>query len=317
MVRRKAAADVIFLIGMIFGLIFVFVDFTPFWSEGDTYRVILHTHMFGMSNSLDAAGLYLDTALDYSVYQAAYDTLKNFDSEASDDDMREALRKSIEDNYAKYTKSSYSFTQDYNVILPEYKISLDDDSGKMQVTTSSDDSNLTVTKHTQEYGMKEDIEIKRSYLPEGDYEIYFFGFVDVAKDQKSVIYDDFQQSFSDTTDYLKDYTANALTCSDIESCSQKLTEEFQTELSKKPRSFESGNYMITPEILGASVVVRTMDSGKVKSYDLRATQKLIINETELHAKYYPVWNGTHISFENMELVYLTGLTGTTLIEDPA
>jgi len=104
--KRKGIADIMILMGMIIGIVLIFFDFTPFWAEGDTYRVVLHTHMYGMSNALDGAELYVSTSLDYSVYQAIYDALKGFNSETvgdgntipTNEEIQESIRRNIEDN---------------------------------------------------------------------------------------------------------------------------------------------------------------------------------------------------------------------------
>jgi hypothetical protein len=207
MVRRlKAVADVMLLIGMAFGIFLLLFDFTPFWYEGDTYRVLLHTHMYGMSNALDAAGLYVNISLDYSVYQALYQTLGSggfetiesgkgrdgiaYWSDSSSaiqiptkEQVGEALRKRIEENLAKYTGAGYSFTYDYGVRLPGYKVSLQEESGGFRITTSSDDANMSISKYTQEYGMKEDVTIKRPLLPEALYDIDYGGMLEIGSSE--------------------------------------------------------------------------------------------------------------------------------------
>ena len=171
--KLRATANIMILIGMILGIFFIFFDFTPLWAEGDTYQVLLHTHLYAMGNALDAAELYTDTALDYSVYQAVYDALRDAEVEAisNGDDIQKSIRENIKDNLARYTSSGYSFTHDYVVTLPRYIVALQDESGRLRVTTSAGDANMIVTKLTQEYGMKEDIEMKRTFLPDGEYDI--------------------------------------------------------------------------------------------------------------------------------------------------
>jgi hypothetical protein len=187
--KRKGIADIMILMGMIIGIVLIFFDFTPFWAEGDTYRVVLHTHMYGMSNALDAAELYTETALDYSVYQAVYDALKgnnlktvsDGDTIPTNEEIQESIKRNIDDNLARYTSSGYGFTQDYIVTLPRYEVSLQDESGRLRVTTSAGDANMVVTKLTQEYGMKEDIEMKRAFLPQGEYGIDYMKILEMGE----------------------------------------------------------------------------------------------------------------------------------------
>ena len=135
--RLKATGTVLLLISMLMGLFFIFFDFTPFWGEGGAYHVVLHTHLYGSGNALDAAELYLETALDYSVYQAVYDALGGIDSGdlPDNEDIKESIRTRIEDNLEKYTREGYIFTNDYTVWFPTYTVTLEEEPGKLRIAT--------------------------------------------------------------------------------------------------------------------------------------------------------------------------------------
>ncbi len=317
MVRLKAVADVMLLIGMVFGMVLIFFDFTPFWYEGDTYKVLLHTHMYSMSNTLDAAELYVETSMDYSTYQALYDVLGSggfdtieggkgregiaywSDSASSTqpptrEQVTEAIRKRIEKNLAKYTGPSYTFTYEYSANLPDYKVSLKDEPVGFSVATSSDDANLSISKYTQEYGMKEDIIIKRPFLPEASYGIEYAGMLDTAYSGNPNIASAFQAALDEAIGSLPG-------CGTREECSQQLRDSLQGKAGVKS-STSSGGYVIETELLGAEV---TSADYVTSTYRASALQKVTVSESsppEDH--FYPVWNGNEVSFEALELVFI-------------
>ena len=102
----------------------------------------VRSEMHTMGNALEAAKLYMETALAYSTYQACYDSLKNggwdtlqgrrthagyalWDSTAlppTKDELDANLKKSIRSNLDLYRKQTYRFMTDYFVNLPSYDI---------------------------------------------------------------------------------------------------------------------------------------------------------------------------------------------------
>ena len=317
MVRRKAVADVMLLIGMMFGIVLIFFDFTPFWYEGDTYKVLLHTHMYSMSNTLDAAELYVETSLDYSAYQALYDILGSggfetvesgregiaywSDSSSSiqiptREQVTEAVRKRTEENLAKYTGAGYTFTYDYTASLPLYKVSIQDEPDGFSITTSSDDANISTSKYTQEYGMKEDIVIKRPFLPEALYDIDYGEMLKTGSGENPGIVSAFLDAFSQALQGL-----SSSTCSSRDEC----THVFRTSLEAKPgvkTTKDRGGYTIETELLDAQVTAVDFAS---KTYEASALQKVTVREsTPPDDHFYPVWNGKEVSFEALELVFI-------------
>ncbi|MCJ7816839.1 MAG: hypothetical protein MUP55_03190, partial [Candidatus Aenigmarchaeota archaeon] len=73
--------------------------------------VEVHSQIHIMGNALDAAKLYMETALAYSTYQACYDNLKSVgDSYPDEKTFVENLQASIKNNLGLYTGSkAYTF----------------------------------------------------------------------------------------------------------------------------------------------------------------------------------------------------------------
>ena len=95
--------------------------------------------IYALKNSVDAAYNYLDTSMDYSIYQACFDTLKNggWGKNAPDDkkmeisekiyyhladadELKESLEKSILTNINTYATGPYTFKGIYTVSTPGY-----------------------------------------------------------------------------------------------------------------------------------------------------------------------------------------------------
>jgi hypothetical protein len=74
--------------------------------------------IYVMQTALKLSKLYLETAMDYSVYQAMFDTGKDLPSNA--DVLKEMLASKISMNMKKYTMQGYDFI-DKTINLPTYE----------------------------------------------------------------------------------------------------------------------------------------------------------------------------------------------------
>lgn len=330
MVRKiKAAADVMLLIGMAIGLVLIFFDFTPAWYEGDVYKVMLHSHMYGMSNSLDAAGLYVNTSMDYSVYQALYETLKGGGFETIEEGKGESglaywsdssssittpskeqveviLQKRIEANLGKYTKAGYDFTVDYHVTFPDYKVSIQDESGNLKVTTSAEDANLSITKLTQEYGMKEDVMMKRTLLPEGVYDIDYARMLEIGESENPNIISELQETMENEVDSWEKVTQ---TIPDTDSLKNNL----QSSIESNPDlvfTRTQGDYAIESNIHRISVG-RVSDQNKDGTYTNNYDATVILKITVSYNKEdFPVYDSTtrKVIMDKISLIFLDKLS---------
>ncbi|UCD07654.1 MAG: hypothetical protein JSW41_01650, partial [Candidatus Aenigmatarchaeota archaeon] len=90
------------------------------WGEAIEKRSDVVFHSYSMNNALDLARLYMDVSLDYSAYQACYETLKDLDPSISEDEFKQKLESSIKEKLNVYTRSDYRFLIDYKVSIFEY-----------------------------------------------------------------------------------------------------------------------------------------------------------------------------------------------------
>jgi len=105
------------------------------------YELPVKIHIYSMDNALDAAKVYMNTGLRYSVYQACYDNLaragwpdladvpvdervvigdKSYGQIRSSTDFRIGLIETIQQNVNTYSSLGYSFFDMYEVELPSY-----------------------------------------------------------------------------------------------------------------------------------------------------------------------------------------------------
>jgi len=83
--------------------------------------------LYVINNALKLGKLYLETSLDYSVYQAMYDVAKNGGWDTKKDNLniddnllKEAVKKKIAANLKKYTEKNYNFLGKI-IRLPPYE----------------------------------------------------------------------------------------------------------------------------------------------------------------------------------------------------
>ena len=85
-------------------------------------KVDLQQDLYAMGNALDAAKLYMETALKFSIYQALYDYGKEGKQDSTTAKLTNDIREKIKANLNKYASSQYTFlSQNYKVSIPEYE----------------------------------------------------------------------------------------------------------------------------------------------------------------------------------------------------
>jgi len=154
-------------------------------------RSEIHT----MSNALDTAKLYMETSLEYSIYQACYDNLRNggwdsfpankyqgyavwdsSDLHPNDQEFKLALEESIASNLALYRGTqAYTFLSDYHVNLPVYQadnvtVNLNPSDPQWMFVVAWGDQNLNIQK-TQESGEYIRLEKESTLQNEDEYRI--------------------------------------------------------------------------------------------------------------------------------------------------
>ncbi|RLJ07997.1 MAG: hypothetical protein DRP16_02320 [Candidatus Aenigmatarchaeota archaeon] len=218
----KKAQTPVFL-GIILVLIFVFVIYFlsfPFSGQEDNLqgKAEIQITSYTMLNALDAAKSYIDTALDYSVYQACYEILEKsgwyempYDNiyndgyenygiwysdenkslkPPSDDEWKEGLEKKISDKLRVYASSAYRFLDDYYVYFPDYDVSVKSFApGSLEVETTAN-KNMWIKKTTE---TGQEIYLEKAGSPGSVYNIDCYGVYKKAKEKNSEIVKDVKQ----------------------------------------------------------------------------------------------------------------------------
>ena len=286
--------------------------------EGVVHKTSLQSNIYVMGHALDAAGLYMDTALDYSVYQACYDNLQragqshiteetgkdgygyllDMDSEEFHDELREE----IETFMNRYTTSSYTFMSDYKVVLPTPQIAVSHSGDAFSASALTTDK-LTITKVAES---SETITLRSSLDSSGTYTVPCYSLYLKGTELNPDIVSTVDSAITQATAEISEMIENSETSCNSNGLCSDLTDKMQTYLIDIGSGFpQETGYTITSDILDASVSITSIDSGNIIGYNVKVTQKVTVNETSPNSdRFYPVWNGTHISFETMELVFI-------------
>lgn len=159
----KGLASVLTVILTIIFLLSIALTINFAFSSGFTIKqkVSLQQDLYTMNNALDAAKLYLDTALKFSTYQAAFDYGQQKNQDANPQSMAAGISKKISENLNKYTKDDYKFLSDkYKVKLPQYAekaLTVQAEKTKLKITAKPE-ANLRIDRESQE---------EKAYLAKG------------------------------------------------------------------------------------------------------------------------------------------------------
>ncbi len=174
------------------------------WGEGITEKASIQFEIYAMKNSLKAADIYMNTAMDYSVWQALYDTAQrggfctvpdesrkiigsreyaswyNINVQSAeplnDDEILENIKNCTESNINKYASAGYIFLN-YNIIIPLLDMETERN-GNSLVFSAFTDNKMTATVS----GSAKKISLMRSIDIEKTYETEYFELVDQASD---------------------------------------------------------------------------------------------------------------------------------------
>jgi hypothetical protein len=324
MAGMRGAADVLLLIGMGIGLFLIFFDFTPAWYEGDAYSVTLHTHMYGMGNALDAAELYAGTSLDYSVYQAVYETLKqggfgaipegsgedgmafweNSDKDIvipSDEDVLSSIESGIAENFAKYTRTVYSFSRDYGVYFPSFDVSLEQEPGSLRVSCSSGNP-MSISRVTNEFEMEEDITLKRPISLERTYDIDVSRMIDIASQENQAIFSALEEAVTTEVDSWESTTQYA---PDEETLKSNISNAIASDLVLSEER-NLGDYTLKSsvhDILAGRTSLENPDGSYSNEYDVSVVLRVDVIS---NSRAFPVYDSQSgkITIDSMRLVFL-------------
>lgn len=289
-------------------------------------RSEIHT----MSNALDAAKLYMETSLEYSIYQACYDNLRNGgwdplpannipnkyrgyavwdfpDTPPDDLKFQRELESSIATNLNLYRGTqAYTFLSDYHVNLPNYPsddvhVSLEPSDPKWMFVTAWGDSNLNIQK-TQESGEYIRLEKDSMLQNEDEHRIDCYGIYRKGLEVYSSARDDMQiylESLSGdvTQEGVKQGLKEAITSGwgSEDSCSWTENEEYRVSAQ-----------MLDIALTKAKTEIN--ENGVTKnSYSVNVKIKFEIESVS--GNQFPVYNPDEkvVSFAPMKLVFVLSL----------
>lgn len=288
--------------------------------EGSIHKTSLHSRVFTMDYALEAAKLYMQTALDYSVYQACFDNLARGGREEIDkengqsisgseyaflpesfskDEFLRELEASVKTNLNIYRSKGYTFLSEYYVYIPDYtdvRIETIDPS-KLSVSASS--KNKISTSSQTESG--ESITLTASPETSTDISIPCLTIFQKGKELNTAIKLDFEQALSDIVGGLDEGA-----CQDKETCIQAIGQALEGNPAVKFGPKKVDDHLISGEFLKISLPSFVFDRLTGKStFKVEAIQKITISEEEPPPEhFFPVWNGNEIAFEDLELVFI-------------
>lgn len=179
MVKKGMSVNILSVGLVIVGAVIIYAIFHP----------VLQTHLeeytktdiYVMKNAIDSSKLYLQTSLDYSVYQAMYDIAKNgglsgtgnkWDNSLDENNFVSNVKAEILKNLNSYTSKGYMFLDLSLVYLPNYEgknTELSELDSKVKISLTG--GNIRISKKDEQ----EIITLESSSDMERAYEIDFFG----------------------------------------------------------------------------------------------------------------------------------------------
>jgi hypothetical protein len=287
----------------------------------------IRSEMHTMSNALDAAKLYMETSLEYSVYQACYDNLKKggwdsipsgkayqgyalWDSSFQPEgfEFNTSLENSIASNLALYRGSkAYTFLSDYYVNLPEYKaddvlVSLEPSDPGWMFVTAFGDSNLYIQK-TQESGEQIRLEKDSTLQNEDEYRIDCYGIYKTGTDIYALAKNAVSKAFDEMT--------LPKTLGQNENLDSKM-KTYRTQFNNSVRQAiygilgNQGGYEVSLDVISAELVCT--------QGDVTPTGSPITCKPEVYVQFeianmkddqkFPVYDGSSVAMSPMMLIFV-------------
>ena len=282
--------------------------------EGNIQKASLQSDVYTMGHALDAAGLYMETSLRYSVYQACYDTLAGSleSAEFSDEEFYDSMGVLTQTYLNRYAKSSYAFLTDYRVVLPTSTVSIAPGSGSQFTVTTVPGDMMTTTSIVKS---GESVTLKASADLAEEFDMPCYPIYQAARELNPALESELHEELNrilglnnneDPSDDLltavncpNEETCN---CPDELTCSDTLAGLLEENLDSEVTFHSNGiEYPVGRELTSATVRINHIIDDTLDMDSLEATQRITIQEA--NPTYYPVWNGEELVFENMKLVY--------------
>ncbi len=266
--------------------------------EGTVQKASLQSDIYTMGHALDAAELYMEASLDYSVYQACHDTLLLGSSleQKSEEDFNSEMQDKVQEYYSRYLHAGFSFLNGYSVSLPASGVSLSgqSDAFSANVTSMEEMTTTSLVKSGESVTLRAGAEFTRDYyIP--CYSVYHKG-VELEPSLSSDLSDGLALALGET---------DPLECATEDECSRLLEQELDglfSESGRFPSLLQEG-FRVEREITESGYRISTIDrtTGDV-SWEATASQRVTIQQED--PEYYPVWNGQELAFKPMRLTFL-------------
>jgi hypothetical protein len=320
---------------LILALLFLFLNVNiPLLDSNQIEKDIeVRSEIHTMGNALDAAKLYMETAVAYSTYQACYDNLKNggwdvlsekkvYQGYALRDsseqhptilEFKQSFENSIKENLGLYGESNaYTFLSDYHVNLPSYNsvnAYVDENTEKLYVTAIAE-SNLNIQK-TQESG--EQIRLEKESMIYGSYSLDCYGIylkgTEIHNQAKAAI----QKVFEDMK------VPKEITASSQAELNKKLSDYNTTfvdnakaamyALSKTEGDYDVGVYVMSANMKWSGSVTVGTAGAKIEGPPTPEVYVRFDVTNIRDDQQFPVYDGSAVSFNYMTLTFV-GKYGT-------
>ena len=283
--------------------------------------VKVRSEMHIMGNALDAAKLYMETSLEYSIYQACYDNLgkggwdsipsgKSYQGYASWDfsdphpdiyEFKAGLENSIKTNMGLYRGTkAYTFLSNYQVNLPTYSdivVSTDNTDPQWMFVSAFADSNLKIEK-TQESGEYIRLEKESTMQNDDEYKVNCYG-----------LYAKGQEVYQTERDIIQTFLLSI--SADPNGYNPQ---EFMGDIKKQILSIwgnedtitwrEDDQYLVTAQVLSANLGQKTVGpEGNTYNADVKVKFE-IVNEI---GNEFPVYDGNKVAFQPMKMVFVLSI----------
>lgn len=266
------------------------------WGEAIEKRSDVVFHSYSMNNALDLARLYMDVSLDYSAYQACYETLKELDPSISEDEFKQKLESSIKEKLNVYTRSDYRFLIDYKVNIFEYDSVTIEGLNPLKVKATGKDMFIRVEDSIR----KIDLTMEKNSSLDKTIPIDCYGMYQKGKEVNTEIKNTLESSIKAKIDSWPD-TADTLPNRD----------SLKAEIETIPElAFEKteGDYSIKSEFTEASVEFEGYEKSGDEPYEnikYRVTVKLKVTvKDNRDEQVFPIYDGEEIVFSPLSAVFL-------------
>ena len=314
----------------------------PYGALGKVEVLTFSQDMYTMDNALSAAKIYSQTALSYSAYQACYDayySVSRFGA-LSEEGFKQSLEDGIARNFQEYVSEDYVFLRQYPVKFPEYTVEIEPKSDSLVVKATGKDLLIRNVSSTISIALNKSSSISQDVKTPcwGTYQEALKLNSSLNEKMHPVIADlifeeeEMPQYHTGVNLKWEDVEGNRKTddqlCEEVfvqsddatfEAAGKDLYDKLLARVGTD--SFEQEMMEGVPGIKNfiAHVSYLTIDhkAGDVEQVDVeekiinlpcsftylvRITFTAVFNPSQ---KEYPVWNGTDISFEPLELKFFT------------